>query len=66
MEFILTNAATAVEGNDLHRVVKTAQRVVGMELPHLDFVYGTRKKKKANSISMDSTHLGHILFEPLP
>ena len=39
----------AAEGKDLHRVVKAAQHIIGMELPILDTVSAARLKKKANS-----------------
>lgn len=51
---------------DLARVVKTAQRIVGTELPNLDTVYASHLHKKASNISKDPTHPGHSLFVPLP
>lgn len=70
---ILTNCITvwyrscaAAKRKDLHRVVKTAQRVVRTELPHLDDVYTNRLRTKTSSIPSDTSHPGHRLFELLP
>ncbi|XP_059843356.1 uncharacterized protein LOC132403735 [Hypanus sabinus] len=72
-EIILTNSATvwcasctAAERQDLHRVVKAAQRIVRMELPGLDTIYSSRLRRKAIGITRDTTHPGHSLFDSLP
>ncbi|XP_059829769.1 uncharacterized protein LOC132396204 isoform X1 [Hypanus sabinus] len=73
IETILTDSATvwyasctATERQDLHCVVKAAQRFVRMELPGLDTIYSSRLRRKAISITRDTTHPGHSLFDPLP
>ncbi|KAK2188224.1 hypothetical protein NP493_139g01016 [Ridgeia piscesae] len=50
----------------LNRVVKTASRIIGRELPSLEILYQQRLLGKANLISQDSSHPAHDLFEPLP
>ncbi|KAI4891891.1 hypothetical protein NFI96_001943 [Prochilodus magdalenae] len=60
------SSCTVSERKDLHRVVKVAGRIIGTDLPSLDSVYTSRLKKKASSISRDTTHPGHCLFDLLP
>lgn len=50
----------------LSRVVKTAQRIIGTELPNLDTAYASQLKKRAKAISIDPTHPGYSVFVPLP
>ena len=50
----------------LSRVVRTAQRIVGAELPDLDSVFAELIQRRARSICRDSSHPGHSLFVPLP
>ncbi len=49
----------------LQRVAKTAQRVIGCELPSLDEVYTIRLQRKARSIIGDVIHPGYPLFDLL-
>ena len=60
------SSCTAGNRKDLARVVKTAQWIVGAQLPSLDSVYASRLRRKASSIARDPTHPGHRLFVPLP
>ena len=57
---------TGESRRDLARVVMSAKKIIGAELPDLDSVCGGRLKRKAWSISTDNTHPGHTLFVPLP
>eukprot|EP00064_Thunnus_orientalis_P017827 superscaffoldBa00003896_g17913 len=59
-------SCTAAEKKDLHRVVKVAQRIVGMELPNLNTIYVSQLRKKESSVTRETTQTGHSLFEPLP
>ncbi|XP_075935394.1 uncharacterized protein LOC142935136 [Anarhichas minor] len=52
-------SCTAENRRDLARVVRTAQRIVGVTLPDLDTVYAGRLQKKARNICTDITHPGH-------
>ncbi len=59
-------SCTAQNKNDLARVVKTAQVIVGCRLPDLDSVYADRVQRRARRIATDPTHPGNALFVPLP
>lgn len=48
------------------RVVRTAQRIIGIELPNLEAVYASRLHTKASSIIMDPTDPGRKMLVPLP
>ncbi len=50
---------------DVH-VVKTAQWIIGTELPSLDTAYVSRLHTKASSIIVDHTHPGNRMFVSLP
>ena len=50
----------------LNRIVKTASKIVGCELPSLESLYETRTKKRAHRIIEDATHPANDLFEMLP
>lgn len=50
----------------MERVVKTAQWIVGNQLPNLDLICAGRLQRKASRISVDHTHPQHKLFVPLP
>ena len=49
----------------LNRVVKTASRIIGRDLPSFEILY-QRLLGRATLISQDSSHPAHDLFEPLP
>ncbi len=59
-------SCTGENRRELCRVVKTAQRIIGPELPSLDTVYVSRLRTKASSIIVDHTHPGYRMFVPLP
>ncbi|KAK2192050.1 hypothetical protein NP493_40g07038 [Ridgeia piscesae] len=50
----------------LNRVVKSASRIIGIDLPSLEILYQQRLLGRATLISQDSSHPAHDLFEPLP
>ena len=50
----------------LNRVVKTASRIIGRDLPSLKILYQQSLLGRATLISQDSSHPAHELFEPLP
>ena len=50
----------------LNRVVKTASRIIGRDLPSFEILYQQRLLERATLISQDSSHPAHDLFEPLP
>ena len=50
----------------VNRVVKTASRIICRDLPSLEILYQQRLLGRATSISQDSSHPVHDLFEPLP
>ena len=49
----------------LNRVVKTASRIIGRDLPSLEIVYQQRLLGRATVITQDSSHPAHDIFEPL-
>ncbi|XDV45658.1 hypothetical protein PO909_013718 [Leuciscus waleckii] len=73
VESIVTGYITAWYGNTiardrkaLQRVVHTASRIIGGELPSLQEIYARRCVKKARRIIRDSSHPSHGLFSLLP
>ncbi|KAK3563541.1 hypothetical protein QTP86_030952, partial [Hemibagrus guttatus] len=49
-----------------HRIVRTAEKIIGVPLPSITDIYTTRCIRKANSIVDDPTHPSHTLFTLLP
>ena len=60
------NNITKDELNSLERVVRTAQRIIGTELPSLHSIYQTRTMHKAKAIIQDFSHPAYDLFKLLP
>ena len=54
------------EKDDLQRVVRTASRIVGCDLPSLDTLYEQRVLRRAQAIVADVSHPANHLFQPLP
>ena len=50
----------------LNRVVKTASRIIGRDLPSHEILYQQRLLGRATLISQDTSHPAHDPFEPLP
>ncbi|KAI4876536.1 hypothetical protein NFI96_002224 [Prochilodus magdalenae] len=59
-------SCSAADMKDLQRVVKAAQRSVGVSLPTTTDIYASRCRRRATSIMKDPTHPAHALFVPLP
>ncbi|KAI5608469.1 gastrula zinc finger protein XlCGF28.1-like [Silurus asotus] len=72
-ESILTNSitvwyggSTVCERKALQRVVKTAQRITGTQLPAIEHLHHSRCLRRAHSIIKDSSHPSHKQFNLLP
>ncbi len=50
----------------LQRIVRAAEKIVGVSLPSLQDIYNTRLTRKALSIAGDPTHPTHNFFSLLP
>ncbi|KAL6118064.1 uncharacterized protein ACO6RY_15736 [Pungitius sinensis] len=58
--------ATAKDKGRLQRVIHSAERVIGCNLPSLQDLFAARTLKRARKIVADPSHPGHELFVPLP
>lgn len=58
------SSCTEENRKDLWRVVRAAERVIGMPLPILHDIYTGRLQQKANCILKAPTSPGHHLFSP--
>ncbi|KAL6098173.1 uncharacterized protein ACO6RY_13525 [Pungitius sinensis] len=59
-------AATAKDKGRLQRVIRSAERVIGCNLPSLQDSFASRSLKRARRVLADPSHPGHKLFVPLP
>jgi len=59
-------AATERDNNRLQRIIHSAEKVIGCNLPSLQDLYTSRTLRRAGKIVADSSHPGHKLFETLP
>ncbi|KAL3053261.1 hypothetical protein OYC64_005740 [Pagothenia borchgrevinki] len=73
MESILTSsftiwyaAATAKDKSRLQRVIRSAEKVIGCNLPFFHDLHASRTLRRAGKIVADPSHPGHKLFAPLP
>ncbi len=73
IESILTSCITVWYGacnascrKSLQRIVRAAEKIVGVSLPSLQDIYSTRLTRKALSIAGDTTHPTHSFFSLLP
>ncbi|XP_051560757.1 uncharacterized protein LOC127445059 [Myxocyprinus asiaticus] len=73
IESILSSCITAWFGNctvldckTLQRIVRTAEKIIGVSIPSIIDIYTTRCIRKATSIVDDPTHPSHKLFTLLP
>ncbi|KAI5098265.1 gastrula zinc finger protein XlCGF28.1-like [Silurus meridionalis] len=73
IESILSSCITAWFGNctvsdrkTLQRIVRTAEKIIGVSLPSIMDIYTTRCIRKAHSIVDDHTHPSHAYFTLLP
>ncbi|KAI5101429.1 gastrula zinc finger protein XlCGF28.1-like [Silurus meridionalis] len=73
IESILSSCITAWFGNctvsdrpTLQRIVRTAEKIIGVSLPSIMDIYTTRSQSTAHSIVDDHTHPSHTYFTLLP
>ncbi len=73
IESILTSCITVWYGacnascrKSLQRIVRAAEKIVGVSLPSIQDIYSTRLTRKALSIAGDPTHPTHNFFSLLP
>ncbi len=69
IESILISCITVWYGacrKSLQRIVRAAEKIVGVSLPSLQDIYSTRLTRKALSIAGDPTHPTHSFFSLLP
>ncbi|KAL3054508.1 hypothetical protein OYC64_017447 [Pagothenia borchgrevinki] len=59
-------AATAKDKGRLQRVIRSAEKVIGCNLPSLHDLHASRTLRRAGKIVADPSHPGHKLFTPLP
>ncbi|KAK3524281.1 hypothetical protein QTP70_026046, partial [Hemibagrus guttatus] len=59
-------SATKSDIRRLQRTVGTAERIIGAPLPTLQELYTSRVRKRAQKITLDPLHPGHLLFDLLP
>ncbi|KAK1796865.1 hypothetical protein P4O66_000953 [Electrophorus voltai] len=57
---------TAFDHKTLQRIVRTAEKIIGVALPSITNIYITRCIRKATNIVKDPTHPSHELFTLLP
>ncbi|KAK0153824.1 putative RNA-directed DNA polymerase from transposon BS [Merluccius polli] len=60
------SAATAKDKGRLQRVIRSAEKVIGCNLPSLQDLYTSRTLRRAGKIVADPSHPGRKLFETLP
>ena len=54
------------EKQQLDAIVKGASRIIGSELPSIEYIYQARCAQKSRGIAWDTTHPANHLFELLP
>src|SRR4029434_7651150 len=59
-------AATANDKGRLQRIILSAEKVIGCNLPFLQDLFTSRTLRRAGKIVADPSHPGHKLFEVLP
>ena len=60
------NSLTVDDKRKLNKIISTASRVIGEQLPTLESIYRQRLKKRSYKIVEDPSHPAHGLFELLP
>ena len=60
------SSASKRDKDRLERVVRSAARIIGHDLPSLDSLYHLRLSRRATNISRDTSHPANHLFELLP
>jgi len=71
VESILTNgiivwfgSTTQAERRALQRVITTAEKIIGSDLPSMDTLFTQRCRKRAKNILKDTHHPAHSMFKP--
>ena len=59
-------SATKLDRNRLQRTVKSAERIIGADLPTIQDLFTSKARKRAGKIIADPSHPGHNLFQLLP
>ena len=59
-------AATANDKGRLQRIIRSAEKVIGCNLPSLQDLFASRTLRRAGKIVADPSHPGHTLFKALP
>ncbi|KAK9529332.1 hypothetical protein VZT92_013434 [Zoarces viviparus] len=59
-------ASTAKDKGRLQRIIRSAEKVIGCNLPSLQDLSTLRTLKRARRIVADPAYPGHKLFVPLP
>ena len=59
-------ASTAKDKGRLQRIIRSAEKVIGCDLPSLLDLFHSRTSKRACKIIADPSHPGHHLFQRLP
>ena len=59
-------SATRQDRDRLQRTIRSAERIIGTDLPSIQDLYRSRVRKRAGKISSDPSHPGHYLFRLLP
>ena len=57
---------TETQKGSLDRVVKTASKIIGSDLPTIESIYLERIRSKSNKILNDNSHPANHIFELLP
>ncbi|KAK1791977.1 hypothetical protein P4O66_001747 [Electrophorus voltai] len=57
---------TSFDRKTLQRIVRTAEKIIGVSFPSITNIYTTRCIRKATNIVKDPTHPSHELFTLLP
>ena len=55
-------AATAKDKSRLQRIIRSAEKVIGCNLPTLQDLHSSRALRRAGKIMADPSHPGHSLF----
>nr|XP_049618286.1 uncharacterized protein LOC125993625 isoform X3 [Syngnathus scovelli] len=59
-------SASKQDKHRLQRTIRTAEKIIGINLPSIQDLYLSRTRKRASNISTDPSHPGCSLFELLP
>ena len=59
-------SATKLDKHRLQRTIRTAEKIIGVDLPPIQDLYRYRVRKRAGSITADPSHPGHKFFKLLP